>query len=97
MTALVRPLLLGALLLGSLAACAGGPSDLGDMTREAAIAACNKKLEQVTRAEGVEWAPKRAVADKHDRYWEVQGESRDGAYYKCRINAVNGDFLTYVF
>jgi hypothetical protein len=93
---MVRNLLLGGLLLCPLTACAGGP-DLGDMTEENAIAACNKKAEQVTRAEGVEWSPKRAVADKHDRYWEVQGESRAGAYYKCRVNAVNGDFLTYVY
>jgi hypothetical protein len=85
------------LLLAALVACTGGPPDLGDMPRKVAIAACNEKLEQVTSDKGVNWAPQRAVADKHDRYWKVEGKSTVGHYYSCLINAVNGDFLTYVY
>ncbi len=84
------------LALGSLVACSDGDG-LGDMSRKAAAAACTKKLEQVSSEADVRWAPKRAVADKHDRYWEVRGESQAGTYYYCRINAVSGEFLTYVY
>lgn len=83
------------LLLTLLAACGG--SDAVSMPGEEAIDACHRKLTQVASKADADWKPQQAVADKYDRYWEVQGESAAGGYYWCRINADNERVLSWVY
>ncbi len=75
-------------LLAPLAAC-GGP-DLGSMTKQEAIDACDKAVAKKVDAG---WTSDGATAQKDDRYWDVRGTSNAG-FYHCNINAVDGNITT---
>lgn len=64
-----------------LSACA---DDAGDMTKQEAIAECQRFVkEDVT-----DMRFESAVASKDDRYWEVTGTT-DRGNYRCVVNALD--------